>query len=93
MAETCKLGEEVTNKMLGVGRGQKRIVKLGREGFESWPLNWKQSTCLVGVNLNPVPLLRDQIMYWGVSISIIVWVYQMFFDQQQNFGKPLGHQP
>ena len=28
-------------------------MKLGKEGFESWPLNWKQiSTCLVEVNLN-----------------------------------------
>ena len=49
MAETCKLGEEVTNKMLGVGRGQKRIVKLGRERFDCWPLSWnKQSTVLFG---------------------------------------------
>ena len=49
MAETCKLGEEVTNKLLGVGRGQKRIVKLGRERFDCWPLSWnKQSTVLFG---------------------------------------------
>ena len=41
-------GGEVTNEMLGVGRGQKRIVKLGRERFECWPLSWKQSTVLSG---------------------------------------------
>ena len=47
MAETCKLGGEVTNKMLGVGRGQKRIVKLARERFKCWPLSWKQSTLVL----------------------------------------------
>ena len=41
-------GGGVTNKMLGVGRGQKRTVKLGRERFECWPLSWKQSTVLFG---------------------------------------------
>ena len=38
----------MANKMLGVGRGQKRIVKLGTERFECWPLSWKQSTMPFG---------------------------------------------
>ena len=50
MVETHKPGGggKVANKMLEVGRGQKRTVKLGRERFECWPLSWKQSTVLFG---------------------------------------------
>ena len=48
MVETRKPGGEVANKMLEVGRGQNRTVKLGRERFECWPLSWKQSTVLFG---------------------------------------------
>ena len=49
MVETRKPGGgEVANKMLEVGRGQNRTVKLGRERFECWPLSWEQSTVLFG---------------------------------------------
>ena len=65
MVETRKLeGGMVANKMLEVGRGQKRTVKLGKERFECWSLSWKQSTVLylVGVNLNLVPILRSDLV-------------------------------
>ena len=83
MAETCKLGEEVTNKMLGVGRGQKRIVKLGRERFDCWPLSWnKQSTVLFGWSeFEPSPHAGIGSCTGGVSIGIDVWVDKIILDQ------------
>ena len=83
MAETCKLGEEVTNKMLGVGRGLKRIVKLGRERFDCWSLSWnKQSTVLFGWSeFEPKSPCWDWILYWGVSVGIDVWVDKIILDQ------------
>ena len=63
MVETRKPGGKVANKMLEVGRRQKRTVKLGRERFECWPLSWKQSTVLFGLReFEPSPILRSDLV-------------------------------
>ena len=82
MVETRKLeggGGMVANKMLEVGRGQKRSVKLGRERFECWSLSWKQSTVLFGWSeFEPSPHTAMG-SFTGVSVLVLTCGLTKFF--------------